>query len=948
VVRTSRDGDPEVLERPAADVLDLVPADLAILVDAARLVEGAARTRSAQAGNRAGDARLLAEERRTVDRAAEKAAGAEERAEEDARSAQQAAEQRDDVALDLVDRWRMWMAEPATIDLFGVADWSSHPTLGLLLADRTALCGDGEGEIGLLDLDAAADDALSTAGSVLTTAMGRLDDADAVDRQRIDELGAEQTRLQAEQDPDPVPPTWVTLSGGVPLWRCLDFADDLNMEHQAGIEAALLASGLLTAAADSSGQLTAASGQLLVSPAGERVPAPLTTVLTVDPGSPLPADAVRGVLDRIGLDDRTVTTWVSRDGSWGNGPLRGRHTVPAARHIGSAARAAARAARLAEIVVELAALADAARSRQQKRERLEARQRALRERHKSAPRSMELTRARTRAVTAVQHAARSAGDATRLRAEADRLARAWAEHDREHRRACSEFGLPTAEESLRRLQTTADRAADGCGAVVAGASTVGKAMGRYAAAIETLADLAARRAEAETKAAAEWRRWYGEATKLQTLTDTVGAAAADVQRQVTATESALRHAKTEIQATSDAVLKLNRDAGTAGSEAKSAATAVATARTELAGRVNVVLKQLSQPGIGDTAFATLPEALFTDLTPEAVITEADTLLGSLRRGRLDENALIRAQQVFEQAISGSYDVTATIAGGVRLFELIDAEGRRPLAQAAVEIDRQCETGRAALTEREHQVFSKFVLEEVGEELRRRLSQATKLISAMNTSLKSIRTSHGIGVRLTWKLSEDASGDITRIKELITTAKAVRTPAQDGELTGLLSARVAAEAVKDPTAGYAVHLRSALDYRSWHTVEVIITGPEPGRERHITRRAKLSQGETRFVSYVTLFAAVDAYLSGLDNTAMSLRPILLDDAFAKVDEPTIAELLGLLVRLDLDFAMTGHALWGCVPQVPALDIYEICREDGTPAATAHVRWDGRNRHFLHAT
>jgi hypothetical protein len=32
-------------------------------------------------------------------------------------------------------------------------------------------------------------------------------------------------------------------------------------------------------------------------------------------------------------------------------------------------------------------------------------------------------------------------------------------------------------------------------------------------------------------------------------------------------------------------------------------------------------------------------------------------------------------------------------------------------------------------------------------------------------------------------------------------------------------------------------------------------------------------------------AVDAYLSGLDNTAMSLRLILLDDAFAKVDEPS---------------------------------------------------------------
>ena len=30
------------------------------------------------------------------------------------------------------------------------------------------------------------------------------------------------------------------------------------------------------------------------------------------------------------------------------------------------------------------------------------------------------------------------------------------------------------------------------------------------------------------------------------------------------------------------------------------------------------------------------------------------------------------------------------------------------------------------------------------------------------------------------------------------------------------------------------------------------------------------------------------------------------------------------RAYVDFAMTGHALWGSVPQVPSLDIYEICR------------------------
>ena len=136
----------------------------------------------------------------------------------------------------------------------------------------------------------------------------------------------------------------------------------------------------------------------------------------------------------------------------------------------------------------------------------------------------------------------------------------------------------------------------------------------------------------------------------------------------------------------------------------------------------------------------------------------------------------------------------------------------------------------------------------------------------------------------------------------------------------------------------------LDYRAWHAVEVIILGPTPARSDRLAARAKLSQGETRFVSYVTLFAAVDAYLSGLPDTARALRLMLLDDAFAKVDDRTIGELMGLLVRLDVDFAMTGHALWGCYPQVPALDVYEVRRREGTAAVTTHVHWDGRTRHL----
>ena len=52
------------------------------------------------------------------------------------------------------------------------------------------------------------------------------------------------------------------------------------------------------------------------------------------------------------------------------------------------------------------------------------------------------------------------------------------------------------------------------------------------------------------------------------------------------------------------------------------------------------------------------------------------------------------------------------------------------------------------------MFTRFVLGGVAEELRRRVNQADQLIGAMNASLREIRTSNGIGVRLSWRLRED--------------------------------------------------------------------------------------------------------------------------------------------------------------------------------------------------
>ena len=101
---------------------------------------------------------------------------------------------------------------------------------------------------------------------------------------------------------------------------------------------------------------------------------------------------------------------------------------------------------------------------------------------------------------------------------------------------------------------------------------------------------------------------------------------------------------------------------------------------------------------------------------------------------------------------------------------------------------------------------------------------------------------------------------------------------------------------------------------------------------------LSGGEQAVVLHLPLFAAAAAHY----NAAVEMAPrlIALDEAFAGIDEGMRAELMGLLVRFDLDILLTGHELWGAYGQVPALMVYDLLRHpplEGVSALAA--RWDG---------
>ena len=975
-VRVALDDDPQSFPRPLPQLISVTPTDLDDAVTTTLSVGEAAEHRSTQARTRLATATKLTKDRAKVTEADAAVENVEYRLNTEQAEAQDAAIHRDSQARALCGAWRIWTADALTQQTLGAVEWARTPVARLLVdtdcllgTEDTTRAGATPAEAGtqpedaelagpavpdvpdLDDLDAAATDAAQTAYTALTHTEAALDRDEREDTAQRTELNAEQRGLRSARDPEPARAPWVAALSPeqVPLWKALDFAATTTPDERRGLEAALLAAGLLTAVITPGGAAVAHTGQVLLTPDAPEAPQPLTAHVIADPTSGLDAGLITALLARINVG-AGHPTWVGTDGAWGHGPLRGRHEVPAARHIGALARAAARATRLAEIDAALAGLDERARDRAHRRTEVIAARKSLAAHVRTAPRTAELRRLRTVAVSATRRAADTAQEAARAREKAEQLRTQWTTNDNQHRSICHSQSLPYSVEDLTVVVRDADLARAATTALVDKLKALVRTQTRHTSQLPGLEQQRTRRAELEADAESSHGVYAREHAEFAALQDSVGKQAAEIQERLRLAEASHAARSTELKGIHRKVSQLGQDAAAAAVTSKNRANEAREQAERMLRSAHAVQRQIALPGVyaaasgfSDTPPPALADGLTKPATVEAFVKAVTDTLNSTGRP-VDASALMRATTSLSQELNATFDVIPGIEDDVCLIELVGEGGRQPVAVTAAALAQKVASDAAALTAREHDVFTRFVLGGVGEELGRRLDQARQLIAAMNTSLNSIRTSHGIGVKLRWELNEAPGSPVARIRHLVVTNTAVRRAEENEELITLLRQRVDEQVRLDETAGYATHLSNALDYRLWHTVEVLILGPNPGQERRISSRAKLSQGETRFVSYVTLFAAADAYLSGLQDTDRALRLVLLDDAFAKVDDRTIGELMGLLVKLDIDFAMTGHALWGTYPQVPAIDVYEVRRAEGTSAVTTHVHWDGHSRHL----
>jgi len=779
---------------------------------------------------------------------------------------------------------------------------------------------------------------------------------------RIDELQAAIHRAEAGEDETPPAPHTRAIAGGrdpaagAPLWTLVDFREGLTDAERAGLEAALEASGLLDAWVDRDGGVRDADTHDVVIDVRAARPVPgVNLARALVPAAEVPApwtDSVpptvlRRVLEAVGLGESDAPVWVTDGGRFRNGALRGAWIKERATYLGRGAREAARQRRLLDLreqqVTAQSARAELDRALadvDDERRRLQI--------ERVAPDDAELRDAHRDVIAA--HAERRR---LQLRAEDQRGRVADAVAARDSARVSTDEGaadlrLPADPAGLdgvaRGVASMRERMAALWPAVTGRDRTVDAlehTTEEHAAADAQVIARASRTDELRVDAAALTERF-------EVLRSTVGQAVAALQAQLSGVTQALR-ANRETQD------RAERDRAAAGEDVglrKGQLEGLTTALAQTTGTRQEAAQSLQRfAALGLVAVALVHVPVPTE--DEWGVTTA------LRLARQIEQELVDAgvdddQAALERVQRGATDDVSVLADALRRHgntasaqfheEGITVEvvfrGHGTTVPAVVEaLVEEVADRRRLLDEQEREVLENHLVSEVASTLQELISAAEAQVLEMNGELAQRPTSTGMRLRLQWRALPDGPAGLAVARDRLLRQTADAWSLEDRASVGaFLQAQIQEVRARDASGTWLDHLTEALDYRAWH--HFAVQRHQGGEWRSATGPA--SGGERVLAASVPLFAAASSHYASAAN-AHAPRLVMLDEAFAGVDDDSRAKCLGLLAAFDLDVVMTSEREWGCYPEVPGLAIAQLSRAEGVAAVlVTRWEWDGVTR------
>ena len=851
-----------------------------------------------------------------------------------------------------------------------VAAWQDHAgTLReLALADQAALfeaLGDWSAT---LEGDNPARQALEDAQHAASLRLSQHEaearqQRDAVDAQR-QALEAEHTRLALGEDQGPpapyqrAPDARAVPRAGAPFWKLVEFNPQRAWAEgeQAGLEAALEASGILDAWVAPDGTLAATGPGLGDTFLLARTQQEEALADWIVPAAGTAVDAaqmhtlLRSIACSMSAQDG-AEAWVAPDGRFRVGPLAGDWRKSAAEYIGAASRAEARRLRIAQIGAELEALRrDLARLDALLADLGERRARAAQE-WRSAPSDAGLRTAHVTAAALEQQRRQSLA----------RLAQA------DERLGASDAAWRAAREQL--LHDAGDL---GLAPDAAGLEQAGAALRDFEGALH---DLLLRSAEVRHV----WPERERQANRTDELArDLAAARELAVQRQAELDEAEARvrslrervgsqigelelrlaRYRNAVIAGEQAQRQAGHDVAQAGKDLARSEQRVEDADRALAERQEA--RQLAVQALERFCATGLLAVALPELDADVPTWNIEGALGVARRAEQALQAVASDDAEWSRVQSAfSHDYTSLLTALTALGHQAQAETtdfgmivtiiyqNRPQRPDLIETSLRDEIAQrqALLTARETEVLENHLQAEVAAAIQRMLREAEARRNAINNELAKRPTSTGVKFRLDWQpLPEGAEGAPVGLeaarKRLLNTSFDAWS-AQDRQVVGtMLQNRITAERTRadGESASLLEMLARALDYRRWHRFRV--QRWQDGQWRPLAGPA--SSGERALGLTVPLFAAVSSfYTHGGSKDAPRL--VLLDEAFAGIDDAARAHCMALVREFDLDFVMTSEREWACYAELPGVSICQLQRREGIDAVhVSHWRWDGRAR------
>ncbi len=747
---------------------------------------------------------------------------------------------------------------------------------------------------------------------------------------------------------------------GAPFWQLVDFADDVPDELRASLEAGLEAAGILDAWVLPKGDLIDPhTHDVVLAARHPGVPASLREWLkpTIPPTAStagLDEETLWSLLSAIecaNTDTGQAEMWISPSGEFRVGALRGAWNKPKEEYIGHSARESAKRARLNEIATELERIATLLMDLSAASEQLTADRIRARNELDNAPSDERLQRAHAQRIAADRQRRESQerlgeADAQLMQSEADVLqAETTLTED------ARDLGLPPGEEEIVVIE-------DALREFRVAATSFSNAIQSHRRSLLEL-DMQRQREQsaqgdietATADHATKQRSQLAADETLATLEATVGKQVADLLKEIESTEAAKKEHQASLQRARAELNVASAKRGTAEEKCSGASVRLdeRSGRRKHAieelqafvvrtGLFSVALPELAVPESGiewgiDAALtlARRAEQSLTDVAAED--SDWNRIQGTIGRDLTELQTAMSAQGHAVEAEPSDYGLTVRVA--------YHGQAERPdTLQQKVEADLA--ERRMLLSAQERSVLEQHLEKEIAANLQRMIQETEQRVTAINAELYQRPTSTGVRYKLDWHVVPDddanAVAGLAEARKRLLRTRAEAWSADDRHQVGeFLRARIEAERARDEQASLSDNLARALDYRRWHRFSVLRL--QDGAWKPLSGPA--SSGERALGLTVPLFAAASSHYESAHPHAPRL--VLMDEAFAGIDDEARANCMALIREFDLDFVMTSEREWGCYPALPGLSICQLIRREGTDAVyVSRWSWDGRDR------